>query len=111
MPLRAVLHDDEPALGPDFDPDAVSGAIFSHRIDECSLAVKHHENRWLPQRRMAPLRRTPARVIYCSREANFSKLIARSRAARSRCFALFLQNKPSRIWPLNCASAPVDYLG
>jgi hypothetical protein len=45
MPLRAVLHDDEPALGPDFDPDAVSGAIFPDGVHECSLAVKHHKNR------------------------------------------------------------------
>jgi hypothetical protein len=45
MPLRVTLHDDEPALGPDFDPDAVSGTIFPDGVHEGSLAVKHHKNR------------------------------------------------------------------
>jgi hypothetical protein len=45
MSSGAVLHDDQPALGPDFDPDAVSGAVLLDGVDECSLAVKHHENR------------------------------------------------------------------
>jgi hypothetical protein len=45
MALRAALHDDEPALGPDIDPDAVSGAIFPDGVHEYSLAVKHHKNR------------------------------------------------------------------
>ncbi len=41
MPLRSVLHDDEPALGPDLDRDAMSGAVLLYGIHECALAVKH----------------------------------------------------------------------
>lgn len=41
MSLCSALHNNKPALGPDFDPDMVSGAILLYDVDEYSLTVKH----------------------------------------------------------------------
>jgi len=44
MPPRAPLHHHQPAVRPDLKRDAMTGAIFSDRIDEYSLVTWH---RWI----------------------------------------------------------------
>jgi hypothetical protein len=67
VPLRPALHDDQPALRSDLDPDPMTGAIFRHGIHEYSLAVEHRYPVGLPQLRNSVAAAVWYRLVYAKK--------------------------------------------